>query len=688
MTTRPATFGRTSEVSITDVRIDDPFWNGWIERNCTVTLAHQHEKLFESGRVENLLIAAGRSDAAYTGMFFNDSDIYKWLEAACNSFASQADESLRRKIDDLVEIIAAAQRADGYLNSYFTVVEPDKRWTNLGMMHELYCAGHLFQAAVAHFDATGTRTLLDIACHFADHIDQRFRVEGRHGAPGHEEIELALIQLAQCTGSRRYAELAELFIRRRGTDASGFRAEIERLDRIAGAEFAADVENFEPTTVPDFYRSFFQAADGSYDGSYAQDHCPVCAQSAPEGHAVRAMYLYIAMTMLADRNDDAELRTALRRIWDSMTGRRMYISGGIGANRAVEGFGPDYHLPNDSAYAETCAAVGSVLWNHRMALLFGEARFMDVAELTLYNAFLAGVSLSGDRFFYVNPIESDGHHRRADWFNVPCCPMNASRLLASIGRLIYAAGADELVVNLFVSSTVTHTFEAGPSITLSQRSRFPWEGSIRLTVEALSAADVGRDVDCELAVTVRIPGWCRGPAVSLNGEQIVLDGNFSDAGREAGSGYLSIRRRWRPGDTVELSLPLPVERVLAHPAVREDRGKMALMRGPVLYCVEQCDVEVPLEHLYFGVREQDPRPVFKQDLLGGCVVLESTADASLPESWNGLYERAARLTWCQTAFRAVPYHLWANREPGKMAVWLAGEPRTKEVMWSNISQSV
>jgi len=454
--------------SAVDVR--DSFWSPRIETIREVTLDAVYENLESTGRIDNFRIAAGEASGEFSGRYYNDSDVYKWLEGACYALADEDDAELRERVEHVVDAIQGAQADDGYLNTYFQLVEPEHRWTNLHGMHELYCAGHLFEAAVAHYRATDERRLLDVARRLADHVDETFGPDAKQGYPGHEEIELALAKLYRATDEERYLELARYFLDERGREPSRFEWEIEHTEEIGGHAYDHLVDE-----------------DGTYDAAHLQDHAPVTDQETAEGHAVRATYLYCGMADVAIETGDRELVDALERLWRNVTQRRSYVPGGIGSSPDGERFTADYDLPNETSYAETCAALGCVRWNRRMLQLAGEGRFGDVLERTLYNAVLAGVSLSGDRFFYDQPLEvnGDGHaledrserrfdNERQPWFPTACCPTNVPRLLLSLGRYVYQRRVDpnELYVALYVGNEAETSFE-GVDVTVSQETEYP-----------------------------------------------------------------------------------------------------------------------------------------------------------------------------------------------------------------------
>ncbi len=617
-------FARLRPVPLDAVEIADAFWAPRQRRNREATLPSQYRLLWDTGRIDNLLRAAGKREGPFQGRVFNDSDVYKWLEAASWSLAAHPDPDLRAMVDEVVSIVAGAQRPDGYLNSYFAREYADERWTDFDQ-HEMYCAGHLFQAAVAHHRATGSPELLEVATRFADHLDAVFGLESegkRIATDGHPEVEMALVELARETGERRYLDLARFLLDVRGHG-------------ILGDAF------------------------GRFGPKYHQDHQPFRNLDEIVGHAVRAVYLNAGAADIYAETGEPALGETLHRLWESMTAHKMYVSGGIGSRYEGESFGEDYELPNALAYTETCAAIGSVMWNWRMLLIEGDARYADLIELTLYNAILPGVSLDGETYFYQNPLADEGSHRRQAWFGTACCPPNVARTLTSLGGYLYAVAGDAIWVHQYVAGTARVTLADGAEVTLREHTRYPWDGEITIEVEG----------EGEFALMLRIPAWCGdGAALRVNGEP-------APPPLTPGA-YAEVRRRWRAGDTVALSLPMPVRQVESHPAVEENNGRVALMRGPLLYCMEQSDnpgvdlreVELP--------EDVAIRAVDRPDVLGGVVALE--VDATLmpaAESWRHALYRDALADASPprreaTTLTAIPYHTWANREPGPMRVWL------------------
>jgi DUF1680 family protein len=635
--------------ALEEVQVDDEFWSPRLETNRVVSLEHQYGKLGASGCLDNFRRIVGEAGGSFEGPMFGDSDVYKWLEAASYVLATHEMPGLADRVDETIDLLARAQDDDGYLNTFFMLVQPEKRWTNLNMMHELYCVGHLIEAAVAHHEATGKTTLLEVARRNADHVDDRFGPDAKEGIPGHEGIELALVELYQVTDQRRYLDLAEYFIEARGRDPSPLEREFQSDEELGGSQF-----RHAGTNVSDLSRRHYLDAHGEYDGRYAQDHTPVREQEAVEGHAVRATYLYAGVAELLREAHDPELFAALERLWKNMTSQRMYVTGGLGSEPVHEGFTDDYDLPNQTAYAETCAAVGSIFWCQRMFELTGEGKYVDMLERTLYNGFLTGVSLDGTRYFYTNPLTVEGEHRRKEWFYVACCPPNVSRLLASLGTYVYAKGTDpaELYVNLYVGSEMT-TEIAGEQVQLTQRTEYPWSGDVSL--------DVSVSTPVEWTLNLRVPGWVGDAKLRVNGEQVPLDPT---------DGYASITREWQDGDQVDLRLPLTVEVVEAHPDVRDDAGRVTIERGPVVYCLETTDNPAPVHRLILDDRES-LEAKHKEDVLDGVTVVEGRATVHRMDDWEETLYRPVTETTTETVrFTAVPYYAWGNRDEESMTVWM------------------
>jgi DUF1680 family protein len=624
-------------IPFTQVTIEDSFWAPRQKVNRERTIPHIYRQLVETRRIDAFRPGWSPDDSIRrrdswggTVVMFWDSDVAKWIEAASLSLATNPDPELDALLDEVIAIIAQAQHENGYLNTWFTSVDPQNRWKNLRDWHELYCAGHMIEAGVAHFQATGKRSLLQVVCRLSDHIEALFGTapEQQRGYCGHPEIELALVKLARATGELRYMELSRYFVDERGRQPHYFDQEaIARGD--------------DPTR--------FWAKSHEYN----QSHLPVREQTEVVGHAVRAVYLYCAMADLAGEYGDAGLLEACRRLWTHLTTRRMYVMGGIGTSMRNEGFTRDYDLPNESAYAETCAAIGLIFWAHRMLTLDLNRRYADILELALFNAVISGVSLDGERFYYDNPLASDGSHHRRPWFACPCCPPNLARILASLEQYLYAQSDDEIVVHLYAQSEAQFEI-GGQTVTLRQETSYPWDGQV--------AIKVAPQAEAEFTLCLRLPGWCQSPHISVNGETVEPAGSTE-------SGYLRLRRTWRPDDTIALALPMPVERIYAHPAVRADVGQVALRRGPIVYCFEQTDSAAPLDRVVLAfdaplIARSEP------ELLDGVVVVEAEAEALDEAGWDGALYLSSRPQTQPVKLRGIPYFAWDNREPGAMTVWV------------------
>jgi DUF1680 family protein len=626
------------ELALGAVSITSGFWSSWVETVRSTTLPYQLEMLRRTGRIDALRGDWSPGSGPEPHIFW-DSDVAKWIEAASYSLATRNDPQLDAEVDEVIELLAAAQHDDGYLNTYFTVVAPGRRWTDLRDAHELYCAGHLIEAGVAHYEATGKARLLEVVRRYADHIAQTFGTgPGQiRGYDGHEEIELALVKLYRATGERRYLELSQYFVDERGTQPYFFELEAKTRGTVGYHGHQPPFDRREGQ--PERFRE------------YNQSHLPVREQTRVVGHAVRAMYLYTAMAALAAETGDGGLRAACERLWENLAQRQMYVTGGLGASHEIEGFTLDFDLPNDSAYAETCAAIGLVFWAHRMTLLTGESRYADVLELALHNAVVSGMAQDGRRFFYGNPLESTGDVERQEWFDVACCPPNLARLLTSLGTYVYAVADDEVAVNLYVGGDARLGFGDG-LVTLRQQGDLPWSGDVELEVE-VEAAEVEA---VRFTLALRVPAWTDRVSVLVNGSPVQA---------EQRSGYLRLVREWRSGDRVGLALSMPPRRLHADPRLRHDAGRVALARGPLVYCLEQVDNEVPLAALALP---RQARIEVRPD--AGLLTLEADGLRDDHHDWGpGLYREepppgtAARLV-------AVPYFAWNNRDKGAMQVWV------------------
>jgi hypothetical protein len=660
-------------VPFTDVHLTDSFWAPRLETNRTVTIPHIFKEEEDTGRVRNFDLAreaiAGETSLKFcTSYPFDDSDVYKTIEAASYAMAVRPDPGLDKFVDGLIAKIAAAQEKDGYLYTIRTIGGPPpvdwmgkERWSHLYMSHELYNLGHLFEAAVAHYEATGKKTLLDVALKSADLVCREFGPGKRTNPPGHEEIEIGLVKLYRATGRTKYLDMARFFIDARG--------KTEGRVPYRG-------NNGEPLLLY---------------GEYSQDHKPFVEQDTAVGHAVRAGYLYAGAADVAALTGDRDYVVALDKIWDDVVGAKIYLTGGIGAAGAWEGYGPPYRLPNATAYAETCANIATFLWNSRMFRLEEDAKYVDVMERILYNGILSGLSLSGDRFFYSNPLASFGQHERVPWFGCACCPPNAARILASVPGYVYAADAGKVYVNLFAQGTA-QIAAGGTRVEIAQSTEYPWKGNIRIDVRPAKPV--------AFALCVRIPGWSLGRPIPYDlyryadesaglagGEKgqggetvpapvlkeiempmVKVDGQAVDLNLD--KGYVVLRRTWQAGDTVEVSLPMPVRRVAANDKVEADRGRIAVERGPLVYCAEAVDNGGRVSN--FVLPDGVPlAAAMRPDLLGGVVSITGEAEA--------LSEKGGRITAEKKAVTLIPYYAWANRGKGEMEVWIAREPAKARV---------
>lgn len=613
---------QTHPVPFTDVTLTDEFWAPRQKINATETLDQVLSQCEITGRLANLRKAGERGSegkSGFQGLYFNDSDVFKAVEGASYIYAQSKDKALKRRLDEIVGIITRAQQADGYLNSYFTLEKPADRFTNLKDMHELYCAGHLIEAGIAHSEATGEPELLNTAIRIADLIDNTFGpAPKRPGVCGHPEIELALIRLWRTTGDKRYLNLARHFVNARGNTSLGQR---------------------------DLY------------GEYAQDHKPLVDQDKAVGHAVRATYLYSAATDLALIDNNDALAATMDRLWDNLTLRRMYVTGGIGNSASNEGFTTDFDLPNDHAYAETCAGIGLVMWAHRMNLLRGDSTSADVMELALYNAVLSGVSADGRAFCYVNPMSTTGDVRRQPWYQCACCPPNVLRTMATVGGLVATHSDTELTLNLYAAGTIRTRVGEAPAPTqvrLDVATRYPWEGDVTIRVRPA--------VTHKFTLRLRVPSWASTPTPTAN---------FGGLRHELRDGYICIDRAWSSGDEVALSFDMTPRLLIADPRIEAARGRTALARGPLIYCIEAADHPAGVHALFLNAgrgitdrwvdtKDRGPTPLLWLEAWG------NTAAAAQSDSPYRTVTRGD-----EVYIRALPYFAWGNRGNGEMAVWIA-----------------
>lgn len=638
---------RLHSVDLKKIKIKDPFWSKHVDLVREAAIPYQWNAMNDripdaepSHCLDNFAIAAGRKNGEFYGAVFQDTDIAKWLEAVGFSLAAYEDRELEKTADEAIDLIAGAQQEDGYLDTYFIIKEPDRKWKNLCEGHELYTAGHMMEAAVAYYQGTGKRKFLDVVCKLADLLCETFGTEdGKiHGYPGHQEVEVGLIKLYQVTGKGKYLDLAKYFIDARGVGENYFLKEIQTPE----------------------YRNIFPELAG-YRPVYSQSDRPVREQEAAEGHAVRAVYMYSAMAELAYEYQDQELMDACVRIWDNIVRKQMYITGGIGASGILERFTTDYDLPNDCGYSESCASIGLAMFGIRMANITRDASYIDTVERALYNTVLAGIALDGKSFFYVNPLEvwpdnciertSKEHVKpiRQKWFGVACCPPNIARTLASMGQYVYSAGEGELYVNLFISNQAEVDLGNGAA-QVSVETSFPFENEIHIAVDGIPADG--------MKLAVRIPEYARN-------YQILSGGSRADYKTEQGYAVIMLREDTK----LTVSFEAPARFIRANPNVRADCGKVAVTMGPLVYCLEEIDNGKNLSELYVDTRQEIEE--VDSDLFGGIKELVFKGKRIEETAWNGgeLYgEHPLRLA--DVTLKAVPYAYWNNRGMGEMSVWM------------------
>jgi uncharacterized protein len=614
-------------VNFSRVTIDDAFWKPRMEKVSTVTLPVCIEQTeVKTPRIRNFEKVARKKGEKHEGIFYDDSDVYKALEAIAYSLKTRPDATLERKADEWIDKIADAQLPDGYINTFYTLGDLQKRWTDMSM-HEDYNGGHLLEAAVAYFDATGKRKLLDVAIRFADHFAELFGPGKRHWVTGHEELELALVKLYRATSNTKYLKLADWLLAERGHK----------------------------------YAQGYTWTDWK-DTAYAQDVVPVKLQTEITGHAVRAMYLYTGAADVATYTHDTGYMDAMKNVWEDVVFRNMYVTGGIGSSGSNEGFSVDYDMPNENAYCETCASVGMVFWNQCMNLLTGESKYIDVLEKSLYNAALDGLSLSGSTFFYGNPLASDGRHSRREWFGTACCPANIARLISSLGNYIYSKSAEDIWINLFIAGSTKIALTKG-NVSIKQQTNYPWDGQIKVNVDP--------EKKTKFKMSLRIPGWAIGEPspgdtytyLEKTDQPFSITVNGKFASYKVVKGYAVIDREWKKGDMVEFNLTLDIKRVVALDKIKENENRVALQRGPIIYCVEHPDnggkamnIMIPDNAILTSE--------YNKDLLEGVVTISGEVPV-VKTSADGL-----NVSTTLQKITAIPYYAWSNRGPGQMQVWI------------------
>jgi len=615
-------------IPFNQVKLSDTFWTPRVETNRTVTIPSSFRKCEETGRIKNFELAASKTGAFLTTFPFDDTDIYKTIEGASFSLSVHPDAQLNHYVDSLITIVAKAQEPDGYLYTARTI-NPEKphnwsgnqRWVNESVLsHELYNSGHLFEAAVAHYQATGKRNFLNIAIKNADLLTQVFGPGKRNDAPGHEIVEMGLVRIYRVTGDKKYLDLAKFFI-----DCRGKKIDIKR--------------------------------------SYFQDQAPVTQQKEAVGHAVRAAYLYSGIADVAALTGNKEYLAAIDSIWENMVSKKFYINGGIGAKHEGESFGNNYELPNESAYNETCAAIANIYWNLRMFELHGQSKYIDVLERSLYNNVLASVGLDGKTFFYPNPLAANGSYERKPWFDCSCCPTNLCRFLSSITGYVYAQKENNLYINLFIGSSTHFNLDAKQTVEISQKSNYPWDGKIDITVNPTRKA--------KFSLRLRVPGWANNQSVpgnlyhylEVDNSAYTLKINGQEYKASIEEGYAVIDREWKKGDRVEYTLPMNIHRVSANERVAADRGLIALERGPILYCIEDKDNAFEVNH-FIVPDNATLNLVYKPDMLGGIYAIQGEGITITPSTDKLGFQSTKK------GFTAIPYNVWDNRGGAKMRVWL------------------
>lgn len=604
--------------SFSQIKITDSFWKPKLEKVAKSALpASIYQTEINTGRIRNFEKAGRKQGEAHEGIYYDDSDVYKALEAIAYSLQNIPDAALEQKADEWIAKIASAQEPDGYINTFYSLTGLDNRWQDMEK-HEDYCAGHLMEAGVAYFQATGKHQLLDVAIKMADHIDTQFRQANKPWVSGHEEIELALVKLYKVTKEDRYLQLADWFLDQRG--------------RGYGKGAIWDKPEWGP--------------------KYAQDDVPVKDQKEITGHAVRAMYLYTGAADVAATKNDPGYMKAMKTVWEDVVYRNMYVTGGIGSSGSNEGFSVDYDLPNENAYSETCASVGMVFWNQRMNLLEGQSQYIDVLERSLYNAALDGLSLTGDRFFYGNPLASSGQHFRKEWFGTACCPSNISRLVASVGDYIYAKNESGIWVNLFIANQTEFDL-SGEKVRVEMKTNFPWDGKVEL--------EVNPTTDKRFTVNIRIPGWIEENPVPgklynfLQKEEtnftLLINGEKATFRQE--NGYAVLDRAWKKGDRITYELPLEIRQLQSRPEVLANSDRIAIQRGPLVYCVEGADNEGKVLQLALGSNPNFTTKDYR--------ILDENVQAIEFQAIDGQTPKTVT---------AIPYYTWANRGQNEMMVWI------------------
>lgn len=641
-------------MKITNLKTKDLFWNNYKELVKDEVIPYQWKALNDeldnaepSHAIKNFRIAAGLEQGEYYGEVFQDSDVAKWIETVAYSLKDYPNSELEKRVDNVIDIIEKAQEDDGYFNTFYILKEPSKKWNNLRDNHELYCGGHFIEAAVAYFQVTKKDKLIKIVSKFVELVDSKFGIEeGKvKGIPGHQEIELALLRLYEVSANPMHLNLAKYFIFQRGQLPNYFEIEKEKRDET-------DVLIWNDEDNLNF----------GLGREYQQDHLPVMEQKEAVGHAVRAVYYYASMADLAYKESNDELFEVTDTLWEDVTQKKMYVTGGIGASANGESFSEAYDLPNDTMYCETCASVGMTFWANRMNKYSKNSKYHDVLEREIYNGTISGMNLEGNKFFYVNPLEvNDVQSRRADqehvlperqaWFKTACCPPNLARMIASVEKNIYDINEDAIYVNQYIGSELDLEYD-GNAIKIEQQSEFPWQGDVNFNITA--------SADIDLNIYFRIPNWCDAVECLVNGKKINVE--------VESTGYFKISKEWA-NESITLRFNMPVLEITSHPLVKKNIGKISLQRGPIVYCIEEIDNSKNLAALY--ITSDQYKAEFEEELLNGVVTLTTNGEKI---EWRGNEELYSfgngRLTTEKILIKAIPYFAWNNRSAGEMLVWI------------------
>lgn len=643
-------FKKIQPLPLKSIIIKDSFWKNYMELIRTKVIPYQWRALNDeiegaepSYCIQNFKVASGKISGKFQGMVFQDSDVYKWIEAVAYSLAWHSDPSLEGRVDGVIDLICSAQQEDGYLNTYYIINGLENRFTNLKDNHELYCLGHLIEAAVAYYHVTEKKKLLDAAISYVNLVADIFGEGPKKlkGYPGHEIIEMALVKLYKITNEDKHLKLIRFFINERGKEPLFFEKET--------------LEN---------NNSFFWK-DSFFKYQYYQAGREVRKQNIAEGHAVRAVYLYSGMSDLAQVDEDYELFKVCENLWNNITSKQMYINGGIGASHYGESFTFDYDLPNDTVYGETCASIGLVFFAQRMFLMTGDSKYMDILEKTLYNGVISGMTLDGERFFYVNPLEvfpeaSEKDHskshvkvERQKWFACACCPPNLARTIASLSNYAYAQLDDKIYINLYVGGEINANINS-EECSINIASQYPWKGFVEIVID--------KEICSEFEIAMRIPDWCKKYTVTLNNEKIDLKEEF---------GYVSIKRLWKKSDTITIDFEMSTTLIQSNPKVRENSGKVALSQGPIIYCLEEEDNGSNLHQVFVDCKSEFISN-YRKDLFNGVNIISNKGYFLDEMLWrdNALYKPYIKNTFVSKELTWIPYYAWANRNPGEMRVWI------------------